>query len=237
MAERPVFVSQLSDNFFFNEELIEFEWFAGMSVSQKQKSISSLHDEASKKGIQTILEVSTKSDNELGSKLSAFNLSFVNQIGNEIFVESAFQGSKVYVTDGPHTDLYSKTPIEAKRDPRIDKDKQIIGFEYFGESWANEPKTLFYDWLYMYALQFNIEHSGDEIYESILEYDAFTDIEFNPKKSLNCQARACAVFVSLHKKDLLETALENKESFLEILSVDDFYKDEDNSGEQLNLDL
>ena len=49
MAERPVFASQLSDNFFFNEELIEFEWFAGMSVSQKQKSISSLHDEASKK--------------------------------------------------------------------------------------------------------------------------------------------------------------------------------------------
>ena len=236
MAERPVFVSQLSDNFFFNEELIEFEWFAGMSVSQKQKSISSLHDEASKKGIQTILEVSTKSDNELGSKLSAFNLSFINQIGNEIFVESAFQGSKVYATDGPHTDLYSKTPIEAKRDPRIDNDKQIIGFEYFGESWANEPKTLFYDWLYMYALQFNIEHSGDDIYKSILDYDAFTDIEFNPKKSLNCQARACAVFVSLYRKNLLVSALKNRKSFLKILSVDDFYK-EDSSGEQLNLNF
>ena len=132
--------------------------------------------------------------------------------------------------------MYSKTPIEAKRDPRIDNDKQIIGFEYFGESWANEPKTLFYDWLYMYALQFNIEHSGDDIYKSILDYDAFTDIEFNPKKSLNCQARACAVFVSLYRKNLLVSALKNKESFLKILSVDDFYK-KDSSGEQLNLNF
>jgi len=88
----------------------------------------------------------------------------------------------------------------------------------------------------MYALQFNIEHSGDDIYKSILDYDAFTDIEFNPKKSLNCQARACAVFVSLYRKNLLVSALKNRESFLKILSVDDFYK-EDSSGEQLNLNF
>ena len=237
MAERPVFLSDFNENSFFIEQSIDFEWHAGMSVSQKQKSISSLHKEASKKGIQTILEVSTKSDNELGNKLSAFNLSFVSQKGNEIYVESAFQGSKVYVTDGPHADLYLKSPMEAKKDPRIDKDKQIIGFEYFGESWSNEPKTLFYDWLYMQALQFNIEHSGDNLYKSILDYDAFTDIEFNPKKSLNCQARACAVFVSLYKKNLLTSALKNRESFLKILSVDEFYNNENNSGEQLNLNI
>ena len=236
MAERPVFLSDFNENSFFIEQSIDFEWHAGMSVSQKQKSISSMHKEASKKGIRTILEVSTKSDNELGNKLSAFNLSFVSKKGNEVFVESAFQGSKVYATDGPHTDLYLKSPMEAKKDPRIDKDKQIIGFEYFGESWSNEPKTLFYDWLYMYALHFNIEHSGDDMYKSILNYDAFTDIEFNPKKSLNCQARACAVFVSLYRKNLLVSALKNRESFLKILSVDDFYK-EDSSGEQLNLNF
>ena len=134
MAERPVFLSNFNEKSFFIEQSIDFEWHAGMAVSQKQKLISSLHEEASKKGIQTILEVSTKSDNELGNKLSAFNLSFVNQSGNEIFVESAFQGSKVYATDGPHTDLYLKSPMEAKKDPRIDKDKQIIGFEYFGNA-------------------------------------------------------------------------------------------------------
>ena len=237
MANRPIFISSEEKGKFFKQVNIEFEFHSGFAISQKQKSIRSLHDGAESDGIDNILEVSTKSTIELGNKLSAFNLSFISQSGNEIFVESAFQGSKVYETDGPHTDLYMKSPMEAKKDDRIDKDKKIISFEYFGEHWSNEPKTLFYDWLYMYALKFNIEHSGDEIYESILEYDAFTDIEFNPKKSLNCQARACAVFVSLHKKDLLETALENKESFLEILSVDDFYKDEDNSGKQLNLDL
>ena len=48
--------------------------------------------------------------------------------------------------------------------------------------------------------------------------------------------RACAVFVSLYRKNLLVSALKNRESFLKILSVDDFYK-EDSSGEQLNLNF
>lgn len=43
--------------------------------------------------------------------------------------------------------------------------------------------------------------------ETVLSYDAFTDIEFNPQKSLNCQAAAAARFVSLHRLGLLTESL------------------------------
>ena len=43
-------------------------------------------------------------------------------------------------------------------------------------------------------------------------------MEFNPQKSLNCQARSVAIFVSLYKKGLLEQYLDNKELFKTIYS-------------------
>ncbi len=55
--------------------------------------------------------------------------------------------------------------------------------------------------------------------EQILEYDAFTDIEFNPQKSINCQAEAAAVYVSLQRLGLLEEALQSKEKFREIVYI------------------
>ena len=53
--------------------------------------------------------------------------------------------------------------------------------------------------------------------EEILNYDAFTDIEFNPKKSLNCQAKAAAIFVGLSRAGLIENAVSNKEEFFKTL--------------------
>jgi type I restriction enzyme M protein len=54
--------------------------------------------------------------------------------------------------------------------------------------------------------------------EEILEYDAFTDIEFNHEKSINCQARSAAIFVSLSRLGKLEEALKNKEEFKKVYS-------------------
>ena len=90
--------------------------------------------------------------------------------------------------------------------------------------WNTEPKTAFYDWLYLNALNYNIANSDNPIYKEVLNYNAFTDIEFNPKKSINCQARSCALYVSLVKKDLLDIALESEKAFLDIISHDSFYK-------------
>ena len=55
MAKRPIFIVSEDPNFLFIEKEIEFEWFAGLSVSQKQKSINSLHNSASLSGYDKII--------------------------------------------------------------------------------------------------------------------------------------------------------------------------------------
>lgn len=240
MAKRPIFKVSNKKDLFIEEVEIDFEFHNGLSVSQKQKSIRSLHQSAKDSGIENILEISTKSESQLGNMLSAFNLTFFNIENKLVTLEGAFQGSKIFENDGPFNDLYFKTPSEIKKDERISRDKIIIGFKFDGVEWPIVPKTAFYDWLYLKALQFNKENSGNSIYEEVLNYGAFTDIEFNPKKSINCQARSCALYVSLARKELLDIALESKEAFLDILSKDSFYNvehKEELSQEKFNLDI
>ena len=43
-------------------------------------------------------------------------------------------------------------------------------------------------------------------------------VEFNPYRSINCQARSCALFVTLVLKGDLEQATSSPETFLELLS-------------------
>jgi len=50
-----------------------------------------------------------------------------------------------------------------------------------------------------------------------MKYEAFTDIEFNPEKSINCQAYSIAMFVSLSKRNLLGKIRDPKE-FLKFYS-------------------
>ena len=57
----------------------------------------------------------------------------------------------------------------------------------------------------------------NELAKELIHYQAFTDIEFNPKKSKNCQAKACALFVALHKKGMLSRAISDKEFFKKIM--------------------
>ena len=241
MAERPVFKVSEDNNSLIEEKYIEFKFHNGMAPSQKVKSIKSLHEAATAEGVEDILEVSTKSETPLGNRLSAFNLSyFSTKMNKNISLEGAFQGSKVFEDDpdSPHTDLYTKEPFEIKKDERISKDKTITRFEFEDVKWKTEPKTAFYDWIYLKAVNYNIEESNEPIYSEILKYKAFTDIEFNPKKSINCQARSCALYVSLTNKNLLEIALESEESFLDVISIDSFYKvSTENSFKQEELDL
>ena len=63
-------------------------------------------------------------------------------------------------------------------------------------------KTFFYDWLYIHTLA---QEGNAALAEGILAYDAFTDIEFNPKRSINCQAEAAAMFVMLESIGLLKS--------------------------------
>lgn len=210
MATRPIFL--VTDTGTFVKEVgIEFKWFPGLSVAQKQRSIESLHSAAEKllNNIK-ILEISSKSKSDIGVNLSAFNLSFQTLKYNKCYsVETAFQSSKVFELGGPYYDLLDKTSREAKKDPRLRNSGRLVCFKFFGIEWPLEPKTIFYDWLYINALNKN-----PELASQLLLYDAFTDIEFNPSKSLNCQARSAAIYVSLYKRGLLENALISKDEFI-----------------------
>lgn len=212
MAERPIFIPSPTSPGLVRELPCQFVWNPGFAPIQKRKNIRALHEAAAAVGCSPLLEVSTKSDEKLGQHLSAFNLK-VRANGGEIPLESAFQGSKVFERGGPYTDLYSAEPRAARRDPRLQDSGRLLRFNFDSLYFPLNPKTAFYDWLYVKSL---LPHR--EWLACLEQYAGFTDIEFNPERSINCQARSCALFVALRSKDLLESALQSPESFLELMS-------------------
>lgn len=223
MATRPIFLATSNKKELFEEVNVDFKFYNGFSITQKSKSIHSLHESAKKLGYEKILEVSTKSSSELGWQLSAFNLMVDFDSDKKISLECAFQGSKVFEGNVQYNDLYQVESIKAKKDARLKNSGNIIGFEFEGVFWENEPKTAFYDYLYIKTLYDNYR----DIMDQLIEFEVFTDIEFNPKKSINCQARTCAVLVSLSRRDLIEDAIGSKERFIELVY--------DKKPQQLNL--
>ncbi len=200
MAFRPVFVMTEKAPY-VNVIMSEFSWNGGFAVTQKQKNIVALHKSfLSRFPKHNPLEISSKSLQEIGVKLSAFNLrKNVPSKNKSIPVECIFQGGKVFSGGGPFIDMYDMLPREAKRDERLKSSGLLRNFYFEGEKFPLTPKTAFYDWLYINAIMEN-----KELADQILQFDSFTDIEFNPDKSINCQARAAAMFVSLSKCGLLD---------------------------------
>ena len=213
MAKRPIFIPVFDKDYLYKEEEIEFKWYAGFAVSQKQKSVQSLHEQAKGKGYNPILEISTKSEIILGQRLSAFNLQIDTKDYGKISIESAFQGSKIFENRIQYTDIYQKESIKAKKDERLKNSGNVIGFNFFGEEWDIEPKSAFYDWLYLKALY---PYQGF-LKENLSSYKAFSDIEFNPKKSFSCQARTCAILVSLLELNLLDEVMSSQKKFKKII--------------------
>jgi hypothetical protein len=210
MAKRPIFVPLHDGKRYVLERYVDFHWHSGFAKSQKQKSIRALHEMASREyGVHHPLEVSSKSEEPLGVALSSFNLKFTTQKGRILTVEAAFQGSKVFEEGGPFTDIFEFSPMDAKRDGRLKTSGRLLKFSFFGSDWDLEPKTAFYDWLYINALLKN-----EELAKLVTDIDGFTDIEFNPEKSINCQARSAALFCALYHSDRLEYALESHENFI-----------------------
>lgn len=183
MAERPAFFIRQGK---VVSEVYSFEWFSGFVVSQKQKSIASLHNAIIKADKSAKpLEISTKSKETIGIKLSAFNLKL-----NNYTLENVFQSAKVFERGGPYLDLLDVLPKEAKRDERLRNSGSLRAFRYQNEDFPLIPKTVFYDFIYITAIKKSF--LTDEI-NAISNYNYFTDIEFNPAKSINTQARTVAM--------------------------------------------
>ena len=213
MAERPIFVPSPDSAELVREVLLPLHWHPGFAAVQKEKNVKALHEAAEGAGFHNILEVSTKSERQRGQHLSAFYLKVKNERLGEIPLECAFQGSKVFERGGPFTDLYRVEPRDAKRDPRIRESGPLKAFNFDGFEWPLEPKTAFYDWLYISCV-FPYRNWATKLYA----YGGFSDIEFNPFRSINCQARSIALFLSLMKRGWLERAARSPLDFLHVLN-------------------
>lgn len=213
MATRPVFLPNFEGQALVQERVFDFPWASGFAEVQKKKNITSLHTAAMRHGIPRILEISSKSSEKVGKHLSAFSLK-ITIVQRNYPLESVYQGSKVFENGGPFTEVFDLTPRDAKRFMREQDCGNMIRFQLEGKRYPLSPKNAFYDWLYIRSLAEHADWISDNV-----EYDAFTDIEFNPAKQVNCQARAFAEYLSLHKKNKLQEAAADFEAFAEMLQV------------------
>ena len=141
----------------------------------------------------------------------------MDQYPNPVLLEAAFQGSKVFERSGQHKHLYQLTSgTEIKKFINGRPSEDIVCFKFEGHAWPLQPLTAFYDWLYLRALQ-QIEIADDGFLDKLAGFDGFTDIEFNPAKSINCQARSCALFVALSRAGIFREAMTDPQSFIEVL--------------------
>jgi len=209
--QRPYFLPY-KNGIGVEQETIDFKFYSGFSASQKLKTIDSFHHEILQKYKNLkVLEISTKSNEKLGQELSAFNLKS-ETVNKKIpfTVETAFQSSKVFENGGPYIDLLYKTSKQAKTDERLKTSGKLISFKFLNKDYPIEPNTLFYDWLYI-----NVLEKNKELHKDLFQYNCFTDIEFNPAKSINCQAHAVALFISMKKNNI---------DFVKIKDIDYFKK-------------
>jgi len=217
MAKRPIFIPELEEkNNYVKTFLIDFDWVKGMAFSQRQKCVDSLHKAAKNNhGFNNLLEISSKSRIKLGVQLSAFNLMIVTPKKNTTFsVECAYQSGKVFENGGPFLEILKLSSKEAKK---FFKQKQNLGnitaFQSNNFIWPIYPTTMFYDWIYINALS-----RQQTLTEEVIKYNAFSDIEFNPLKSKNCQAYAVALYLSLLKRNLLKKALSSPNEFIKLIN-------------------
>ena len=134
----------------------------GFAPIQKRKNVAALHAATESQGPKNLLEISSKSEDEIGRRLSAFSLKI--QIGaHDIALESACQGSKVFQYGGPYKDIFRLSPRETKREPILRNSGELIGFEYGEERFPLSPATT---------------SSHDELFGNPI-YGRFSDAERN----------------------------------------------------------
>lgn len=185
--------------------LVDFKWESGMSITQKRKSCVNLHNTLAEKfkiGVDKILDISSASTTALGVSLSAFNL-----ILDGKSVECWYQGSKVYEKAGHMKHLYDVDSMTAKKSMKNTNLGKLIGFRLVDTDYPMEPRTVFYDYIYLKGLiQFDNR-------DAILDYEAFTDIQAVTDIDA-CQARTVCIYKLLHQQNKL-SLVENFDAFKE----------------------
>lgn len=206
MAKRPAW--HIDNQFRVVSETFEFKWNSGFAISQSRKNIHNLHKSIMVKYPDAKpFEISSKSEDSLGQSFSAHNLKL-----DGYFIENIFQASKVFKGNIQYLKLLDLPPNKVKSELRKLSDevpKDIVGFKYNGIEFSTTPISAFYDYLYIKALLVsNLD------LDKVIIYDWFTDIAFNPKKSINCQARSMALYKSLRLTNNLDL-VNSKDAFFD----------------------
>lgn len=200
MATRPVFLINQNKPY-FSEYNVNFIYNNGFAPCQKRKNIIAIHDAFHKDNSdKEILEISSKSFDEVGVNLSAFNLTiYVESLGKRMPVEIMYHSGKIYKDSGRHLEILNMSPRESKKYLYQNKFGSIEYFIFENQRVEVDQIYAFYNWLYNRALLEN-----EDIASELLRYEAFTDVEYNPNRSKNCQARSAAIFVSLFKQGKIQ---------------------------------
>ena len=194
----------------FDEEIVTFTYIKGMAISQKCKNVLSFHSSIQEQFPSCkILEISTKSSNPIGVALSAFNLALDGRP-----VECIYHASKVFEDGTCFEFLKDYSPRDAKRYMRENGTGVLKCYEFNGKKISLETKTMFYDYIYIKAL---MQHP--ELSAALVDYDIFTDIEFNEKKGLNCQARSCSIYSYMLRTGTVDKYMDSMESFEKIYAL------------------
>ncbi|TPR16283.1 DarT1-associated NADAR antitoxin family protein [Apilactobacillus timberlakei] len=213
MAQGTAFYVNHQNN--YKKKILSYIWSNNPNKWLRNKqNIKHLHSMCSELfNDSNILEVSSYSNSKVGIAASAFNLKMKTTKG--IFtVEQLFQSSKNFKNHGTQEKLLDfNDPTEIKSCVRsLNNKDSIINFKLFDDKYPIEPKTFFYNWIYCNALR---QHPL--LARHIIQYSIFTDINFNFKYGINCQAESCSIFAALCRKHQLKAALKDKNSFLKLV--------------------
>src|SRR5919108_4648562 len=129
MATRPVFVPDSAMPRVRTLQ-VEFEWFPGFAAVQQQRSIASLHRAAAAQGVRAPLEISSRSPDVLGTRLSAFNLRVTHPDYGLVPLESAYQAAKVFEDGSSYAELAQSPPRDAKTDARLRDSGRVVAFRF-----------------------------------------------------------------------------------------------------------
>jgi hypothetical protein len=127
-------------------------------------------------------------------------------------LESVYQSSKVFSRSGQIKYLIDLDPFEAKKEIRARADGDIIAFRFEGKDFPTEPKNAFYDWLYIKSIK-----PHEKCISNNLNYAGYSDIEFTPDRSINCQGRAVAEFHALTMRNSAAEYADDFEGFRNLL--------------------
>ena len=175
-----------------------------------------------------VLEISTRSADADGRRMSAMNLRVAGEAGGEVALESAYQAAKDFGA-GPDTRIETLDGFEAKRRSKQRAARmagagcELAGFTRNGVHWPASTGTAFYDRLW---LEGALDAYGDRLGEVLRPCLGFSDCFFRPGPARACQAAAAATAaVLLEKLDrrpdaLLERALQTPAGYAAWRGVD-----------------